>query len=116
MGLMADDLWDISREAQPNSTLIGEDIRSRSNYPSTSTRRIALTTWLWWTCLSPRGAKPNKDLSPYGSYRWYGATRPSHPVFESSALKLPGLTPSGGRHLTLWTLWRRLGANGIDSQ
>ena len=40
-------------------------------------------------------------MGPYGSYRWCGATRPSHPVFKSSALKSPRLTPSGGRHLAL---------------
>ena len=45
-GLTPDDLWGISREAQPNSMSIGEDIRSRSNYPSTLTRRIAPTMWL----------------------------------------------------------------------
>ena len=32
-GLIADDLWDVSCEAQPNSTSIGEDIRSCSDYP-----------------------------------------------------------------------------------
>ena len=36
---------------------IGEDIGSRSDYPSTPTRHIALTMWLWWTCLSPHGVK-----------------------------------------------------------
>ena len=58
MGLMTDDLWDVSREAQPNSTSNGEDIGSRSDYPSTPMRRTAPTAWLWWTCLSPRGVKP----------------------------------------------------------
>jgi hypothetical protein len=36
------------------------------------------------------------EMGPYGSYQGYRATRPSHPVFESFALKSPGLTPSGG--------------------
>jgi hypothetical protein len=41
---------------------IGEDIRSRTDYPSTPMRRTALTTWLRWTCLSPHGAKPNSPV------------------------------------------------------
>jgi hypothetical protein len=57
MGLIADDLWDVSCEAQPNFMSIGEDIGSHSNYPLTSMRRTAPTTWLWWTSLSPRGTK-----------------------------------------------------------
>jgi hypothetical protein len=32
MGLLADNLWDVSYEAQLNSTSIGEDIEFRSNY------------------------------------------------------------------------------------
>jgi hypothetical protein len=54
---MPDELWDVSHEAQLNSTLIGEDIGSWSNYPSTSLRRIALNTWLQWMSLYLRGAK-----------------------------------------------------------
>ena len=57
MGLMADDLWGISHEPQPNSTMIREDIRSHSNYPLTSTRCTAPTAWLRWTSLFPHGAK-----------------------------------------------------------
>jgi len=33
MGLTADNLWNVSHEAQLNSTSIVEDIRSRSDYP-----------------------------------------------------------------------------------
>jgi hypothetical protein len=54
-----------------------------------------------------------EKMAPRGSNRWCRATQPSLPVFESSALKSPGLTPSGGRHLALWPLQRRLGTNGI---
>jgi hypothetical protein len=35
-------------------------------------------------------------VGPCGSNRWCGATRPSLPVSESSALKSPELTPSRG--------------------
>jgi hypothetical protein len=57
MGLTANDLWDDSRKAQSNSMSIGEDIGSHLNYPLTSMRRTALTMWLRWASLSPRGCR-----------------------------------------------------------
>jgi hypothetical protein len=33
MGLTADDLWEVSHEAQPNSMSIEEDIGSHTKYP-----------------------------------------------------------------------------------
>ena len=50
-------------EEQLNSMLIGEDIGSRSDYPSTPMRHTAPTAWLRWTCLSPHGAKPNLPVT-----------------------------------------------------
>jgi hypothetical protein len=71
MRLTIDNLWDISREAQPNSTSIGEDIGSHLNFPFTSMRRTTLVTWLRWTSLSLRRAKPkllvNRHHDPLGS-------------------------------------------------
>jgi hypothetical protein len=106
MGLMADDLWDISDEAQPKSMSIGEDFGSHSDYSSTLTRRTALTAWLRWTCLSPHGVKPSLPIIGHHDLsRSTGAPRklesgPHGPIKGSklrsrSLLAPPGLKTKG---------------------